>query len=346
MDEHTPENIADNIADNMAENIANNMAESMTYTFAANTDEDAADDMAANNGANLLEYNSISQLVDAATKRGITLSRLVLESQAGEMGITEAALLARMGESLDVMIASAEAGLKEDVRSTSGLTGGDGYKAWQYASSERAIGGHFCAKAIARAIAIAEHNASMGRIVAAPTAGSCGILPAAIITMMEEYGIDRDAAVMGLVTAGAIGMVIINEASISGAEGGCQAECGSAAAMAAGAMVEMFGGSNEMVADACAIAIKNQMGLVCDPVAGLVEIPCIKRNAGGVMCAICAADMALAGGKRRSPVDEVVAAMSEVGESIPAALRETAMGGLAATPTGLMLKEQIFGKAT
>ncbi len=294
----------------------------------------------------MIEYNSISQLVNAANERGITISRLVLENQAAEMGITEAELLARMEQSLDVMISSADAGLKEDVRSTSGLTGGDGYKVLQYAASGHTIGGSFCTKAIARAIGIAEYNASMGRIVAAPTAGSCGILPAAIITMMEEYGIDKGAAVMALVTAGAIGMVIINEASIAGAEGGCQAECGSAAAMAAGAIVEMRGGSNDMVADACAIAIKNQLGLVCDPVAGLVEIPCIKRNAGGVMCAVCAADMALAGVRSRIPIDEVVTAMREVGESIPSALRETAQGGLAATPTGLMLKEQIFGKTT
>jgi L-serine dehydratase len=183
----------------------------------------------------------------------------------------------------------------------------------------------------------------MGKIVAAPTAGACGILPAGLLTMMDERGIDDERACMALITAGAIGMVIANEATISGAQGGCQAECGSAAAMTAGALVELAGGSNDMVAQACAIALKNQMGLVCDPVAGLVEVPCVKRNAGGVMCAICAADMALAGIKSVIPVDEVIGAMREVGESLPSALRETALGGLAATPTGISIKERFFG---
>jgi len=292
----------------------------------------------------MIMYNSISQLVKTANEEKTTISQVVLKNQAKEMGITEEQLFARMEEMLDVMINSVRAGMKEDLRSASGLTGGDGYKVMQYSSSKRTIGGSFCTKAIAKAIAVEEYNASMGKIVAAPTAGACGILPAALLTMMEEHNIGKKAAVMALITAGAIGMVIANEASISGAKGGCQAECGSAAAMAAGAMVEMFGGTNDMVADSCAIAIKNQLGLVCDPVAGLVEVPCVKRNAGGVMCAICAADIALAGVKSVIPVDEVITAMREVGESISADLRETARGGLAVTPTGMMLKERIFGK--
>ena len=293
----------------------------------------------------MIEYNSISQLVKTANEQKITISRLVLMDQAKDIGMAEDALLVRMEEMLDVMIDSVKAGLKSDIRSTSGLTGGDGYRVLQYSSSGHMIGGNFCTKVISKALAVAEYNASMGKIVAAPTAGACGIVPAALLTMMEEHDIDKKKAVMALITAGAIGMVIANVASISGAQGGCQAECGSAAAMAAGAMVEMFGGTNDMIAESCAIAIKNQMGLVCDPVAGLVEVPCIKRNAGGVMCAICAADMALAGVKSVIPIDEVVAAMREVGESIPAALRETAQGGLATTPTGLILKEVIIGKS-
>jgi len=289
-------------------------------------------------------YNSISQLVKAANEDKKTISQIVLKTQARAMRIIEEKLFFRMEEMLDVMINSVKAGMKKDIRSASGLTGGDGYRVLQYSSSKKTISGSFCTKAIAKAIAVAEYNASMGKIVAAPTAGACGIIPASLLTMMEEYNIEKKTAVMALFTAGAIGMVIENEASISGAKGGCQAECGSAAAMAAGAMVEMFGGTNEMVADSCAIALKNQLGLVCDPVAGLVEIPCIKRNAGGIMCAIGAADMALAGVKSVIPIDEVVAAMREVGESIPAALRETSQGGLATTPTGLLLKEKIFGK--
>ena len=292
----------------------------------------------------MIEYNSVSHLVKTANEQNITLSRLVLKDQAVKMQITEAELLSRMEEMLNVMIDSAKAGFKSNNRSTSGLSGGDGRKVLQYSDAGKTISGSFCTKAIAKAIAIAEYNASMGKIVAAPTAGSCGIIPAALLTVMEEYGAAKETAVMALITAGAIGLVIATEASISGAEGGCQAECGSAAAMAAAAMVEMFGGTNDMIANSCAIALKNQMGLVCDPVAGLVEVPCIKRNAGGVMCAVCAADMALAGITSVIPVDEVISAMGEVGRSMPAALRETAQGGLAVTPTGLLLKEKIFGK--
>jgi L-serine dehydratase len=161
--------------------------------------------------------------------------------------------------------------------------------------------------------------------------------------MMEERRVSEKAAIMSLFTAGAFGMVIMNEASIAGAEGGCQAECGSAAALSAAALVEMADGSPDMCAQAAAIALKNQLGLVCDPVAGLVEVPCIKRNAGGIMCAITAADMALAGIKSVIPVDEVISAMREVGEALPLSLRETGLGGLAATPTGVAARQKIFG---
>ncbi|GHV91113.1 L-serine dehydratase, iron-sulfur-dependent subunit alpha [Spirochaetia bacterium] len=290
----------------------------------------------------MLEYHSIGLLAKTAEEQGRNISAMVLEDQAEAMGVSGEQIFNTMRENLEVMRKSAAAGADEHIRSNSGLSGGNGYRMTAYAGAYP-IAGNFCAGAMARAIAIAECNASMGKIVAAPTAGSCGILPAAILTMMEEYGVDERKAVMSLFTAGAFGLVITNEASIAGAEGGCQAECGSAAAMAAGALVELRGGSPSMAAEACAMAIKNQMGLVCDPVAGLVEVPCIKRNAGGIMCAIAAADMALAGIKSVIPIDEVVAVMREVGESIPAALRETAQGGLATSPTGLALKQKIFG---
>ena len=288
------------------------------------------------------QYTSVADLARRAEKGNTPISRVVLRDQAAALDMTEEKILARMKKSLDVMRSAAANGKKKELRSTSGLTGGDGYRMKRYAASGKALGGDFCAKALATAIAVAEYNAAMGKIVAAPTAGSCGILPAAVLTMMEERGVDKHAAVMGIVTAGAIGMVIAHEASIAGAEGGCQAECGSAAAMAAGALVEMSGGTPDMVANACAIAIKNQLGLVCDPVAGLVEVPCIKRNAGGIMCAITAADMALAGIRSVIPVDEVIAAMREIGETMPCSLRETAQGGLATTPTGLAIKTKIF----
>jgi L-serine dehydratase len=297
----------------------------------------------------MIEYHSVAALANAAQERGCTISELVITDQAAFMERDRGELFASMKHNLDIMRESAAAGNDEKLKSRSGLSGGDGYKMGRYARSGGAsneagpLSGNFCAAAMARAIAIEECNASMGRIVAAPTAGSCGILPAAILTMEEFYHIPEEALVMSFFTAGAIGLVIVREASIAGAEGGCQAECGSAAALAAAALVELRGGTPTQAADACAIAIKNQLGLVCDPVAGLVEVPCVKRNAGGVMCAIAAADMALAGIKSVIPVDEVISAMREVGEALPASLRETAQGGLAVTPTGLALKQKIFG---
>ncbi len=185
----------------------------------------------------------------------------------------------------------------------------------------------------------------MGRIVAAPTAGSCGILPAALLTMQAEKNIPERDCVMSLFTASAVGMVIANNASLAGAQGGCQAECGSAAAMAAAAIVELAGGTPHMVEHAIAIAIKNILGLVCDPVAGLVEIPCIKRNASGVAGAFVAAELALAGIESAIPADEVIWTMKKVGDAMSSSLKETAEGGLAATPTGRRLHEQVFGTA-
>jgi L-serine dehydratase len=290
----------------------------------------------------MLEYHSIAQLANQAVAAGKRISDLVLADQAELMELAPEKVFKMMKDNLEVMRRSAEKGAVKDLRSPSGLTGGDGFRMARYAAGNP-LSGSFCAGAIARAVAVAEYNAAMGKIVAAPTAGSCGILPAAILAMTDERGVPEDAAVMALFTAGALGLVIANEASIAGAEGGCQAECGSAAAIAAGALVELSGGSPLMAAEACAIAVKNQLGLVCDPVAGLVEVPCVKRNAGGIMCALAAADMALAGIKSAIPVDEVIGAMREIGNALPASLKETAQGGLAATPTGLALKKKIFG---
>ncbi len=199
-------------------------------------------------------------------------------------------------------------------------------------------------KAIARALSVAGCNASMGKIVAAPTAGSCGILPGCLVSLYEDRGFDQKDIIMSMFTAGAIGMVVASRSSLAGAQGGCQAECGSAAAMAAAALTELMGGTPKECADACAIAISNQMGLVCDPVAGLVEIPCIKRNVSGLVIAFSSADMALAGVGPKIPADECLDAMREVGDALPATLKETAGGGLATTPTGRKLRAQVFGK--
>ena len=194
-----------------------------------------------------------------------------------------------------------------------------------------------------KALAVSQTNACMGRIVAAPTAGSCGILPSALLTISESRNIPNEDVVMALFTASAVGMVIANNASIAGAAGGCQAECGAASAMAAAAIVEICGGTPKMCEHACAIALKNILGLVCDPVAGLVEIPCIKRNAACVANAFVAAELALAGIESAIPADEVIIAMKKIGDAMSSTLKETAEGGLAVTPTGKKLCEKVFG---
>lgn len=291
----------------------------------------------------MLNYESIAALVEAAESQKISLSELVLHDQAEQAELPVDQLFSRMRDNLHVMQQAVQAGIDKDLRSTSGLTGGDAYKLHQYAATG-GLCGSFFTSALTRAIAVSEYNAAMGKIVAAPTAGSCGILPGAILTMMEARDLPEESAVKALFTAGAFGMVIAFRASIAGAEGGCQAECGSAAAMAAAALVEMAGGTPTMCAHACAMALKNQLGLVCDPIAGLVEVPCIKRNAGGVACALTAAELALAGVQSVIPADEVIDAMREVGDAMPCALRETAQGGLATTPTGIRLKQEIFGE--
>ncbi|MDE6897253.1 MAG: L-serine ammonia-lyase, iron-sulfur-dependent, subunit alpha [Lachnospiraceae bacterium] len=291
----------------------------------------------------MLEYDSIAAICEAAEQQQVTISALVLSDQAEQTEMPEEALYERMKNSLYVMQEAVREGKNPDLRSTSGLTGGDAARMEAYAAGG-GITGTFLNHAMARAVAVSEYNAAMGRIVASPTAGSCGILPGTIVTMLEEGRCDEHAAVMALFTAGAIGMVIAQKASIAGAQGGCQAECGSASAMAAAALVELAGGTPAQAAHACAMAIKNQLGLVCDPVAGLVEIPCIKRNVSGAAIAFTSAEMALAGVKSRIPVDECVLAMRQVGDMLPCSLKETSQAGLAATPTGVRLNRQVFGE--
>ena len=291
----------------------------------------------------MLDYDSIAAICRAAEEKQMTISALVLSDQAEQMEIPADELYERMKKSLHVMQEAVREGKNPELRSTSGLTGGDAAKVGAYAETG-GITGKFLNHAIARAVAVSEYNAAMGKIVASPTAGSCGILPGTVVSMLEEGRCDEHAAVMALFTAGAIGMVIAGQASIAGAQGGCQAECGSASAMAAAALVELAGGTPTQAGEACAIAIKNQLGLVCDPVAGLVEIPCIKRNVSGIAIAFTSADLALAGVESKIPVDECVMAMRQVGDMLPCALKETSQSGLAATPTGIRLKKQVFGE--
>lgn len=291
----------------------------------------------------MLKYDSVAELVNEAEKRGLKLSELVLKSQAQIAEKTEAEMFAQMARSLEVMKESVQEGMSKDKRSASGLTGGDAYKMNEALLGGNTIAGPFFGKAMVKAIAVAQTNACMGRIVASPTAGSCGILPAALLTLQEERNIPDKDLIMALFTASAIGIVIATNASVAGAAGGCQAECGAASAMAAAALVELCGGTPKQAEHACAIALKNILGLACDPVAGLVEIPCIKRNAGGVGNALVAAELALAGVESHIPADEVIVAMKKVGDMMSPTLKETAEAGLATTPTGKKLCEKVFG---
>lgn len=269
----------------------------------------------------------------AAAKEGIPAAARAwqLENDITAHSVEE--LDARMLEALQVMRDSAKEGLAPDLRSVSGLTGGNAYKLMQGAEKGLTAGGSLLGRMAARALAVAECNAAMGRIVAAPTAGACGILPAVLLTLQEEYGYTDEQLVDALYVAGAFGMVIAHRASISGAQGGCQAECGSAAGMAAAAIVYLKGGSSQQSADACAFALMNLMGLVCDPVKGLVEVPCVFRNVGAISIALTAADMALSGIVCPIPCDEVIDAMRQVGDALPSTLRETGEGGCAACPS-------------
>ena len=293
----------------------------------------------------MMKYESIRELVTAAESRGCKISELVLADQAESMEQSPEEIYEQMRKNFEVMRESVAYGQRKEQRSMSGLTGGEGFAMKEYAEkSGGGLCGTFLTHAISRALAVAGCNASMGRIVAAPTAGSCGILPGCLVSLYEDKKFSERDIVMSIFTAGAFGMVIAANASIAGAQGGCQAECGSASAMAAASLTELMGGSPSQCADACAIAIVNQLGLVCDPVAGLVEIPCIKRNVSGLMIAFSSADLALAGIAPKIPVDECIDAMREVGNALPASLRETAAGGLAATSAGQKLREQVFGK--
>ncbi len=290
-----------------------------------------------------MKYNSISELCCKAEELNIRISDLVIKDQAALTETKEEDLKRTMKTMLDVMRESTKEGLRPDIRSVSGLSGGDAYKLEQSIKNGQSVCGPILGKALVKALSVSETNACMGKIVAAPTAGSCGIIPAVLMTVAEERNFDDDQLIAALFTSSGIGIVIANMASISGAEGGCQAECGSASAMAAAALVELYGGTPAMVGHAIAISLKSVLGLVCDPVAGLVEIPCIKRNAMGAANAFVAAELALAGIESKIPVDEVIHAMKQIGDCMIPALKETAEGGLAATPTAKKYMKQVFG---
>ena len=275
-----------------------------------------------------MEYNSIQELIALAGPGKV--SDVVLACQADEDRADRESLIAYMRQCLRVMEESVDAGMQPDLRSNSGMVGGQAYRLLQAVKAGQTLSDEFLGAMEARALAVAECNACMGKIVAAPTAGSCGILPATLLTAREKFQYSDDELIAALFTAAGFGKVIAQRASISGAEGGCQAECGSAAAMAAAALVELRGGSAEACGHAAAFALMNMMGLVCDPLDGLVEIPCVYRNVAGVANATTAADMALSGLKLIIPVDEIIDAMGAVGRALPDSLRETGKGGCAA----------------
>lgn len=289
------------------------------------------------------EFSSINQLISKAESQGKSVADIMIDQEVKTSGLSYEKVWQKMERNLSTMKSAVEEGV-EGVESTTGLTGGDAFKMKRYIESGRGLSGNLTLHAICYAVSTNEVNAAMGQICATPTAGSAGVVPGVLFAMKESHPeFTHEDMVKFLFTAGAFGMVVANNASISGAAGGCQAEVGSASAMAAAAVTEMAGGSPEMCAHAFSIALKNMLGLVCDPVAGLVEVPCVKRNAAGASNALTAADMALAGIKSRIPADEVVEAMFKIGLTMPSQLRETGRGGLAATPTGERIKEELFG---
>ena len=290
----------------------------------------------------MISFNNIAELVALAEKESRPIHEFVIEREIQTSSKTREQVIAGMERNWEVMKQSVEHGITNTGKSVSGLTGGDAVKMYAYSKTESYLG-KAASAAASYAIGIAEVNATMGKIVACPTAGSCGIVPAALYAAMTQHQKTDEAIVKSLFTAAGIGMVIDQNACIAGATGGCQAECGTAAGMAAGALVELAGGTPSQVGQAVAFAIKNLLGLVCDPVAGLVEVPCVKRNGFEVVHSMVAADMALAGIESVIPVDEVIDAMYKIGRSMPKSLRETAKGGLAVTPTGLRLSKQIYG---
>lgn len=288
-------------------------------------------------------FYSIKELVKQANEHyNGSVADLMVATEQELTGRQEKEIRDIMSRNLDVMLASVQDGLNGD-KSVSGLTGGDALKLHQYIQSGNTLSEKTILTAARNAIAVNEQNAKMGLVCATPTAGSAGCIPAIISTAIDKLCLTREQQLDFLFTAGAFGLVIANNASISGAEGGCQAEVGSAAAMGSAAITMAAGGTAFQASQAIAFVIKNLLGLVCDPVAGLVEVPCVKRNAMGASFALVAADMALAGIESKIPVDEVVDAMYQVGKAMPTAFKETAEGGLANTPTGRRYAQEIFG---
>ena len=285
-----------------------------------------------------MAIESLRALEKASENRDIF--EVVLDSDCTDRGVSREASLEKM-HALYAAIRRAREGYDPALRSASGMVGGDGAKMREYVQKGKTICGDYIGQVIAQALEMGESNACMKCIVAAPTAGSCGVLPAVLLPYQAREGLDDDAMIRAMYIAGAIGQVVATKASIAGAAGGCQAEIGTASAMGAAALCYLGGGSAQAVCHAAAIAIKSMLGLVCDPIAGLVEVPCVKRNAAGAMIAMSSADMALAGIRSAVPPDEVILAMREVGDKMDVSLKETGVGGVAGTPFGQKIAEKM-----
>lgn len=287
-----------------------------------------------------MALNAMREIMEKAEAKSIPFWRVVLETDMEERQVSEEASWEKMRQTWLAMLESVTT-YQENARSNSGLVGGDGGKMRRYAADSKPYSGAYLQEVIATALSVGESNACMRKIVAAPTAGACGVLPAVLVPLYQAGEATEEAIIQALYAASGIGAVVSFRACIAGAAGGCQAEIGTASAMAAGALTALRGGSPVQIGHAVSMALKNLMGLVCDPVAGLVEVPCVKRNVVGAVNAVSCADMALAGVESRIPVDEVIDCMGEVGSRMPMELRETALGGLAATPTGKAVKARM-----
>ena len=287
-----------------------------------------------------MTLDSMKEIFDRMAEEGKPFWEIVLETDMEERQVSRSQSMAKMLTMWQAMVDAAD-NYTGRRRSVSGLVGGDGMKMRQYNFRGEAMTGGYVSEVIAEALSMAESNACMGRIVAAPTAGACGVLPAVLLPLCKYEELSQHQLLEALYVASGIGAVIAYRACIAGASGGCQAEIGTASAMAAGALVALRGGDGQQIGHAVAMALKNLMGLICDPVAGLVEVPCVKRNVIGAVNAVSVADMAMAGITSQIPVDEVIDAMGEVGRRMPVEFRETALGGLAATPTGLNIQEKM-----
>ena len=289
-------------------------------------------------------YNSIQEIIEDAEQSHQPISELIIQQECHTSHNSRESIWRHMATNIATMENAVLRGQSgKGVFSKTRLTGGEAVKIKHYRETHRTLSGDAMMEAVQDAIATNKVNAAMGVVCATPTAGSAGTLPGVLFMLKDRLHLTDDQMIRLLFTAGGVGLVIANHSGIAGATGGCQAEVGSAAAMGAAAAVEAAGGTPRQSGHAMAIAISNLLGLVCDPIAGLVEIPCVKRNAIGAGNALIAADMALAGCVNKIPVDECISAMNKVGHGLPAALRETGIGGLAGTPTGQAIKARIFG---